>query len=38
MAEVTEIKRSLMSIRELFEYDPEWMKKRNLAVKKLLIA
>ena len=35
MTEVTEIKRSLMTIKELFEYDPEWMKKRNLAVKKL---
>jgi hypothetical protein len=35
MTEVTEIKRRLLTIKELFAYDPEWMKKRDRAVKKL---
>lgn len=35
MTEVSEVKRRLMNIKDLFEYDPEWMKKRDRAVKKL---
>jgi hypothetical protein len=35
MTAVTEGRRVLMPIKDLFEYDPEWTKKRDKAIKKL---